>query len=64
MTNYDKEALEALREAIKAGEACYFAFNKVAVKTQVNFRFYGTDLYDAINLCKLWAEALAKKEGE
>lgn len=64
MTKNDKETLIALERAIKAGEECYFAFNGLAVVARVDFRFYGTDLYDAINICKAWKSGIEEKEGE
>lgn len=64
MNKYDKETLNALERAIKASEECYYAFNNLAVVTHVDFRFYGTDLYDAMKICKAWKSGIEKKEGE
>lgn len=61
MKPYDEKTVEALNRAIEAGKECYYAFNHLAVITRVDFTFYGTDLHDAIEICKLWKENLEKK---
>lgn len=60
MTN--KETIELLNEVINAGTECYFAFNKLSVKTRINFSFYGTDLYDALEMLKGWKKRIEDKE--
>ena len=64
MKPFTDEEFAIIENAIKTGWECYWAFNKLASKLGLDFRFYGLDLYNALNFLQGAKDYQLKKESK